>query len=135
MWWLLTGALAAAVVWPVNSWLARRFGSGAMVLVAPLLEECAKTGLAVAASAPVVLAHAWFGALEGLYEIWREKKAAAGGMGFISHLLLGVATVEIYRRLQPWPGSVAGAFLLHAGWNGIIFCCCRAKAANNIKKE
>lgn len=135
MWWLLTGALAAAAAWPVNSWLAKRFGGGVMVFIAPLLEEAAKTGLAVAASTSVVLAHAWFGALEGLNEIWREKKAAAGVTGFVTHLLLGVATVEIYRRLQHWPGAVAGAFLLHAGWNGIIYCCCKAKAANIINKK
>lgn len=122
MWWALTGLAAAAISWLTNSWLIDRYSSSGRVWASPLVEEAAKTGLALLASTSVVLSHACFGAVEAVYEIWVKKEVGAGGMAFVSHLLLGIVTVELYRWSNTWPGAALGAAAVHAAWNGCIRC-------------
>ncbi|NPV92635.1 MAG: hypothetical protein HPY50_17855 [Firmicutes bacterium] len=121
MWFVAAGVLAAAISWFVSSRLViPRFHLG-RVWVSPMLEEALKTGLALSLGAQVVLCHAVFGAVESIYEIWWKKKTAAGGAAFVSHLLFGIVTVELYRWWGVWPLAIIGAAAVHTTWNGLVF--------------
>ncbi|MGI6649685.1 MAG: hypothetical protein ACOX5W_11730 [Bacillota bacterium] len=118
--WFLAGLLAAAISWVVNSWITERGGRLGLTVLVPLVEETAKTGLAVMIGGELVLVHAVFGSMEAIYETCREQQLGPAIAAFVSHLLFGLVTLSIYRYFNNWGAAILGGTSLHALWNLLI---------------
>lgn len=66
---VLSALVAAGAAYFLNRLSRRLVGRGAVVFVAPGLEESFKTGAALVAGAPVLAAHLAFGGLEAVYDL------------------------------------------------------------------
>lgn len=120
MWRGLLAGIAAVLLsrW-VNGWLAGRAGRWAP-LPGALAEEIWKTGLALLAGGPILLAHVVFGGAELARDVlarpgrgWRPGLAGMGG-----HLLFGLAAAMAGARWGA-AGALAAGVALHLAWNGL----------------
>ncbi|NLK51969.1 MAG: hypothetical protein GX295_05955 [Syntrophomonadaceae bacterium] len=117
---ILAGVIAAAISWPVNSWITERGGCWGLVFWVPLLEETLKTGLARQLGGELVLAHAVFGLIEGLYELQRDRRIGSAVIALGGHLFFGVMTGILWSFFPYWSLAVLGVAFLHSVWNWII---------------
>lgn len=115
------GMLAAVTSWLINGLFFRRLGTPVVVYVAPGVEEAAKTGFALLLGASIPLAHLIFGLVEGVWDAIKGGRGLVAGLvGLASHVAFGVTTGWLYHFTgNPWP-AVAGAYLLHTGWNRLV---------------
>ncbi|MGB9803386.1 hypothetical protein [Desulfofundulus sp.] len=115
------GVLAAAASWLVNGLLLSRTGALTVVYVAPVVEEAAKTTFALLLGTSIPRAHFIFGLVEGVWEAARGGRGwAAGLVSLASHTAFGLAAGWLYRLTTSALLAVAGAYLLHMGWNKLV---------------
>lgn len=120
MGWLLAGIIAALICWGIDSWFTDRGGVWKLIIMVPVLEEGAKTGLALLLGANIVLVHAVFGTIEAIYEIYRDRKMGSGAAALLIHFFLGIITTILFACFHSWSIALLGAIILHSGWNTII---------------
>jgi hypothetical protein len=112
----MAGLLAAVMVrWLLG--LIGRAGSMAMiVLVAPVVEEVAKTGLALFFGTDVFLTHMVFGGAELVTDSLNGRSIWPGLVALVLHSMLGMATAWLlaYAGVSV---AVVLAVLLHGLWN------------------
>lgn len=117
------GLLAAVVTW-LSNFVLLKFVRSARVVVflAPAVEESAKTGFAVLLGSPVWLAHLAFGFLEALWDVLGGGRRGiyAGMAGLAGHAFFGLAAFFLLQAGGALWLAVAGAYLLHVGWNALI---------------
>ena len=118
--WLIAGIFAAALAWAFNTWTANWGGSLSLIILVPLIEETAKTGLVWLIGGSLVLSHAVFGLVEAVYEMRRDKQPGAAAMAITLHLVFGLVTLGLLRYSGSWVVAVIGASALHALWNLLI---------------
>lgn len=111
--------MAAALAWLANRFLLS-FLKFNTVLWGPLVEETLKTGLALAWGAPLVLVHIIFGLVEGFFEL-RAYKSGAALAAVAGHSLFGAVASLIWQNSGQAIFTWAGGFILHLGWNLIIW--------------
>lgn len=114
----LLGLFAAALAWQFNKALGR-LPVRKLILLTPLVEEAAKTLLAVYFAANIFFTHFFFGAVEGSWEMFSVRRNGfyAGLSALASHSVFGAITVlvhELYGALLP---ALAAGYLVHAAWN------------------
>ncbi len=87
-----------------------------IVLVAPVVEEVAKTGSAFLLGTDVFLAHMVFGGAELVTDFLNRRSLWPGLVALVLHSILGIATAWLlgYVGLTI---AVALAVLLHGLWN------------------
>jgi len=115
---LLAGLLAAGGAWAANGLLVPAAGAKGIAFLTPLLEETAKTAVALALRASILWTHVVFGLIEALVELRRRglKGLSAGWLGLASHSVFGLITSWFYSRNGFLP-ALAPAYLAHAAWN------------------
>lgn len=118
--WLITGILAAAIAWAINTWISSWGGSFGISILVPLVEEVTKTGLTLLIGSGLVMSHAVFGAIEAVYEIRRDHQIGSALAAFIMHLFFGIATLGLFRYSGNWVLAILGTVLLHSIWNLLI---------------
>jgi len=113
------GALAAMVSWIGNRLALKVMGAREIVLLAPLIEEAAKTGAAVLTGSPLILTHGAFGLIEGVYDAWNAglQGLQAGVTSFAGHLFYGYITFMVMQRHHSWLYAILSGYLLHMLWN------------------
>lgn len=144
----LAGAAAAAAAWIFNRLALKIFGPPVIIYIVPLVEELAKTGLAVLFNASIIMVHVSFGLIEGIYDFFYTvgeykrscgiKKANAGtscqrslfnarktglSAGLVSlagHLLYGLVTAWAFTQSGQIAVGVAGGYLVHMLWNLVV---------------
>ncbi|MDQ0285327.1 hypothetical protein J2Z49_000420 [Desulfofundulus luciae] len=115
------GVLAAAASWLVNGLFFSRTGAFAVVYVAPVVEEAAKTSFALFLGTSIPLAHFIFGLVEGVWDTARGGRGwAAGLVSLASHTAFGLAAGWLYRLTTSALLAVAGTCLFHMGWNKLV---------------
>lgn len=114
----LTGVLAAALVWQLNKVITFLLPSRP-VLLAPLGEEVVKTLLAVLLGANIFLAHFFFGAVEGVWEMFSVRRGGfyTGLSALASHSIFGYITVFVYETWGILLLALAAGYLAHVAWN------------------
>lgn len=119
---MLAGATAAAVAWVFNRLALKFFGLPVIIYIVPLVEELAKTGLAVLFNAPVILVHAGFGLIEGIYDFFYTRKTglSAGLVSLTGHLLYGLVTVWAFKQSGQMAVGIVGGYLVHMLWNLVV---------------
>jgi len=127
---LLAGLLAAAAAWQWNRGFAHLSEVGQCTcplvsLLAPLGEEAAKTLLAMLLGADIFLSHFFFGAVEGIWEVFSVRRGGfyAGLAALAGHSVFGYLTVfalEWYGALLP---ALAAGYLAHTVWNFTVLTC------------
>ncbi|RJQ04493.1 MAG: hypothetical protein C4551_10675 [Bacillota bacterium] len=138
---LLAAVSAAGLSYACNRLSRSRAGGGAVVFVAPGLEESFKTGAALLVGAPVLLTHVVFGGLEALYDLGlgagraqphaptaatgagpgpTGRHAGAAVAGLVGHALFGALTVAVAAAWGWWPLGVGVAYLAHVAWNALV---------------
>lgn len=119
---ILAGSGAAVFAWIVNRQTLKLFGPTVIIYIVPLVEELAKTGLAVLFNSSLVLAHGIFGLIEGVYDFFysRQTGITAGFISLAGHAFYGLVTAWAISRFgQIAPGILAG-FLVHTLWNMLV---------------
>ncbi|WP_418791331.1 hypothetical protein [Phosphitispora sp. TUW77] len=122
MLFLAAGVLAAAVSW-IGNWLAiKTMGAREIVMLAPLIEEAAKTGSAVLTGSSLILTHAAFGLIEGFYDAWDAglQGLQAGAASLAGHLFYGYVTFLVMQRHNSLLYAVLSGYLLHMLWNAAV---------------
>ncbi|MEW6032500.1 MAG: hypothetical protein AB1645_06435 [Bacillota bacterium] len=147
---VVSALAAAGAAYVLNRLSRRLFGGSTVVFVTPGLEESFKTGTALLAGAPVLATHIAFGAIEALYDLAPRAAVPAGPgsgtagpetagpdaaapeaagparrvgaalAGLAGHTLFGTVTLAGAGLTGSWALGVAGAYLLHVGWNALV---------------
>lgn len=120
---VLIGAGMTAVIaaFFANRIALKVFGSPVMVVLAPLVEEVAKTASALLWQTGLLETHLFFGVVEACYDIWGGGKRVVapllslGGHGFFGYITyLGLSLTGSFL----W--GLAAGVLLHSVWNGVV---------------
>ena len=117
------GFVAAAISYVLNKILLPRFRKYSVIILTPVMEEGAKTFLALGFNASVVFTHTIFGLIEGAYDLFpfEEKKVAAFLVSLLSHIIFGVLTGLIFIYSSSWILSASLVSAVHVLWNfGVI---------------
>jgi len=116
---LVAGLLASAAVFILNRWSLRIAGEEVIVYLAPLVEESAKTVLAVALGASIFFTHATFGTVEAVWDIFgsRRNGILAGAAGYFGHMLFGFLAERLFFSYASVFPAVAGSYAVHVAWN------------------
>lgn len=95
------------------------FGNSRLVIIllAPVVEEAAKTGAALLFNAGIFYTHVVFGSLELIMDTLRRRGVWPGLAALALHSILGFATQWLYRLYGSLALALAVAVLLHAAWN------------------
>lgn len=119
MGFLFAGLLAAAVSWAGNRVALRIMGTDGIAVLAPMIEELAKTGTAVLTGSPVILTHAVFGLVEGVYDAWDAGWPGfrAGLVSFGGHLFYGYVTSLVLQKHKLVLLAIVTGYLMHMLWN------------------
>lgn len=88
-----------------------------IVLVAPVMEEIAKTGAALLFNTSVFLTHLVFGVAELAADSRRGRGIWPGLAALVLHGVLGLITAWLYRVYASPPVALAAATVLHVFWN------------------
>lgn len=114
----IIACLMASLSFLLNRLLFKFIGNFTVVTLSPVIEEAAKTLLAYYLHADILVTHATFGILEGLYDWYggrHGEKAAL--LSIIGHSLFGLLTVGgLYLTGSIWLGLCIGA-VAHLYWN------------------
>ncbi len=118
---LFTGVLAAVLVWQLNKVITSLIPER-RVLLSPLGEEAVKTLLAVLFGANIFLAHFFFGAVEGVWEMFSVRRGGfyAGLSALASHSIFGYITVFVYETWGVLLLALEAGYLVHVTWNYVI---------------
>ncbi|AVX19282.1 hypothetical protein SAMN02745885_02650 [Carboxydocella sporoproducens DSM 16521] len=111
---MMAAALAAVIAWSVNRRTQTESGWRTAILLAPLIEELAKTGFAKILSAQVLPVHLYFGLIEAIYDAWAkpERHLLPALLSLLSHGFFGYLTVK---------SGILAALFAHFSWNGLIW--------------
>lgn len=122
MGFLLAGFLAAGLVWVINRWYLSKLGNIGIIYLVPLVEEVAKTGLAIVVNAPIFYTHAVFGTVEGITDIYsgRPLGIAAGWVSYVGHMVFGLLSGWVYQRWGSVWLAILPGYLTHMAWNGFV---------------
>lgn len=115
----IAGTLAAVVSWVGNRAALKVMGTKVIVISAPLLEELAKTGLAVLLNTSVTLTHGVFGLIEALYDSWGSgaRGLKAGIVSLTGHLIFGYISQVVLDRYNTFLAATMSGYLVHMLWN------------------
>ncbi len=113
---ILAGLLSALTARLLLGLVGRAGSMVVIVLVAPVVEEVAKTGLAVIMSTDVFMAHMVFGGAELAADFINGRSLWPGLVALVLHSMLGITTAWLldYAGVM---AAVASAILLHMLWN------------------
>lgn len=113
------GGLAALVCFALNRALFLRLGYKTVTTYSPVLEEACKTFPAYALGAAILPVHVVFGAIEGAYDFYTNRKdgAAAALFSLLGHALFGAATVAALALSGSVALGAAAGCALHIAWN------------------
>jgi len=116
---LIAGALAAGVSWTGNRAALKLIGTKGIVVLTPLIEESAKTGSAFLIGSPLLLTHAAFGMVEGVYDSWEAgmKGITAGLTSLLGHSFYGYVANLAWNRYGEFPAAVLAGYVAHMMWN------------------
>ena len=119
MGFLTAGILAAAVSWVGNRTALKLIGVREIVVLAPLIEETAKTGAALITGSPVILTHGVFGLVEGTYDAWGAGMSGlkAGVTGLAGHVFYGYVTSLVLSRHNIIFYAILSGYIIHMLWN------------------
>lgn len=122
MTFFLAGTLAAAGAWIGNRVALKLGGIRVIVVVSPLIEEAAKTGMALLTGSSLVLTHGLFGLIEGFYDAWNSGNGGlkAGAVSVAGHLFYGYTTLQVMQNFGVIQAVIAG-YLVHMLWNLTVF--------------
>lgn len=90
---------------------------GVIVLVAPAVEETAKTGAALLLNADIFLTHVVFGGVELAADSRRGRGVWPGLAALALHSVLGFIAAWLYQARESLPLALLPAAALHALWN------------------
>ncbi len=112
------GVMAALVSWVGNRLALKIIGTREIVVLAPFIEEAAKTGAAVLTGSPVTLTHGVFGLTEGIYDAWGAgwQGLQAGAASLAGHLFYGYITFLVMQKHNLFIAILSG-YILHMLWN------------------
>ncbi len=116
---LIAGILAAAVSWMGNRAALKIMGTKVIVVLAPFIEELAKSSAAVLTGSSMILTHTMFGLIEGLYDAWDSgwPGVGAGLASLLGHVFYGVVTYLVWQRLGVFWAAVLAGYVVHMLWN------------------
>ncbi len=116
---LIAGILAAVMSWVGNRAVLRLIGAKVIIVSAPFVEEAAKTGMALATGAPIVLTHSVFGLIEGVYDAWGSgvRGLSAGLVSLAGHTVYGYITYLIWQHRTSFGLALIGGYIVHLLWN------------------
>ena len=116
---LIAGILAAAVSWVGNRAMLRLLGTQVIVVMAPFIEETAKSGSAALVGSPLLLTHGIFGLIEGFYDAWNSgwQGMEAGIASLTGHLFFGYITYLVLTRHHIFWLAVLTGYTVHMLWN------------------
>lgn len=119
---VLAGVSAAAIAWVTNRLALKVFGPPVIICIVPIVEELAKTGLALLFKSSIIWTHSVFGLIEGLYDLFYTQKTglAAGLTSITGHLLYGLITAWAFSRSGQVAVAVMSGYLAHMIWNLIV---------------
>lgn len=118
---LAAGLMAGALSYLLNIILLPR-AKDSIYLITPVIEESAKTFLALALGGSVIITHGIFGLIEAVYDLFpfESKKIRAFSISFVSHLLFGFLTLGIYGFFLSWNFAVILVSAAHMTWNYLV---------------
>lgn len=115
---IIAGILASLGAWIGNRAALKLGGVRAIVVISPLIEEIAKTGMALLTGGSLILTHGVFGLVEGLYDVWNSgtEGVKAGAVSFAGHLFYGYTAFQVLHKFGIIPAVIAG-YVVHMLWN------------------
>jgi hypothetical protein len=119
---MLAAAAAAAAAWIFNRLALKILGPPVIIYIVPLVEELAKTGLAGLFNVSIIMVHAGFGLIEGVYDFFYARKTGprAGLVSLGGHLLYGLVTAWAFTQSGQIAVGMAGGYLVHMLWNLVV---------------
>lgn len=117
----VTGILTVGLVFLFNKKIAAPLTNGKIIFLIPLVEEVAKTGLAILLGSPILLNHVFFGTAEAIDDLWCSKKRISilAMVTFLSHLTFGLLTITGRYLSDSLLLALIAAYLPHLAWNSI----------------
>jgi len=115
---VMAGLLSAVTARWLLGLVGRADSIVVIVLVAPVVEEVSKTGLALLLGADVFLAHMVFGGMELVTDSLNGHSIWPGLVALVLHSMLGIATAWLLAYAGVSVAVVLAA-LLHGLWNYI----------------
>lgn len=115
----IVACLMAALSFVLNRAILRFVGLKAVITYSPVVEELAKTLLAVYLGADILLTHIVFGIIEAGYD-WRTSVnhgVTAAALSIIGHGLFGLVTVGMLSLTGEVLPAIGTVILLHLAWN------------------
>ena len=120
---LMAGIFSAAFAYLCNKVIVSFFSDRGLVILAPLVEEVAKTGFAILLQTSIIGGHFVFGLIEGVYDIYTSPKKTgkwAALASVISHSFFGIITYFLYIKTGLLPVGIGLAWIFHSSWNWYI---------------
>lgn len=115
----IIAGLMAALSFLLNRAALRYMGPKTVITCGPVMEELAKTVLAVYLGADIFLTHVTFGVIEGGYD-WStgvRQGPAAAVFSIVGHAVFGGLTVVVLYFTASVPAALAAGIIVHLGWN------------------
>lgn len=122
MGFFIAGILAAVVSWVGNRAALKLIGTKGIIILAPLVEELAKSGAAIIAGSSMVLTHGMFGLIEGVYDAWDSgwSGLSAGLLSFLGHIFYGLVTWQVWQKHGVFWLAVIAGYVVHTLWNALV---------------
>lgn len=119
---LAAALLAAGAAFLINRGGIRKFGIAEVVWIGPVIEELGKTGIAMILGASIVPAHAFFGVLEAIWDLWAgtANRYTAAFISIFGHSVFGYVTMWGYAYFSSWWGGVITGIAAHVFWNSYV---------------
>ncbi|KAF1085832.1 hypothetical protein SPSYN_00561 [Sporotomaculum syntrophicum] len=113
---VLAGLLSAVLARCILGLVGQAGSMVIIVLVAPVVEEVAKTGSALLLDTDIFLAHMVFGGAELVSDFLNRRSLWPGLVALVLHSILGIATAWLLGYVGVTI-AVALVVLLHGLWN------------------
>ncbi len=120
---LMAGIFSAAFAYLCNKVIVSFFSDRGLVILAPLVEEVAKTGFAILLQTSIIGGHFVFGLIEGVYDIYTSPKKTgkwAALASVISHSFFGIITYFFDIKTGLPLAGIGLAWIFHSSWNCYI---------------
>ncbi|SFG99655.1 hypothetical protein SAMN05660649_03456 [Desulfotomaculum arcticum] len=118
MYYLISGFFSALAARVVLGAITVSGSSRLMIVVlAPIVEETAKTGSALLFNAGIFYTHVVFGGVELVMDTLRRRGVWPGLAALALHSILGLVTQWLYLLYGSPALALTVAVLLHAAWN------------------
>ncbi|WP_066634303.1 hypothetical protein [Desulfolucanica intricata] len=121
MLFIIAGIMSAAAAWLLNNFLFGLVKERA-ILVAPVVEELAKTLTAILLGTSIFFTHFIFGIIEAAWDIYSSRKLGqtAALLSVGGHTGFGLAAELIFFWQQNIFYAVSAGLIMHLSWNFMV---------------